>query len=109
MTAVTPGNEELLAELTELVNLSGDPHVSAAALGMRIRNQRQLYADMKQALRLAAKPADEGVREILGGVSDKSWEDLLGHVDRSSIGFGRAWRGRLEKLRTLSTTGEPKR
>lgn len=70
-TAVTPGSAELLAELTELITLSGDPNVSAAALGMRIRNQRQLYADMKQAFRLAAKPDEEGVREAdlcAGGV-----------------------------------------
>jgi hypothetical protein len=65
MTTATPGRE-LLAELSELIALSGDPNVSSAALGMRIRNRRQLYADMKQALRLA--PAEQAVRDADGAV-----------------------------------------
>lgn len=54
----TPGREELLAELIELVALSGDPNVSSSAIGIRVRNQRQLYADMKQFFRLATTSPD---------------------------------------------------
>lgn len=73
---VTAGSVELLAELTELVALSGDPNVSAAGLGIRIRNQRQLYADMKQALRLAWQTADE-VREDIARIKVQRDNALL--------------------------------
>lgn len=47
----------------------------------------------------APAKAAGGVREAFSDVTEASWNDLLSHVDKTSVGFARSWRKRLEVLR----------
>lgn len=113
MTAVTLSREELLALADRM-----DDHSAAAKAASRnppIDTTRsgwlqasQDFADSAAALRLAAKPADEGVRDAISKAYfiQRTYDKNSGaHI----ISFGFNLKEDALVLENLSTTEEPKR
>lgn len=114
MTAVTPGREELLA-LADEMEAALKKHRSAdspeimvrahAALGSLFYGHIQPIID---GLRLAAKPADDGVREATIEECAKIAERAANRCVREQIPGDSVATFCAQQIRALSTPGAPK-